>query len=54
MNLSDALVPRSYADGEVIIHQGDDGDGMYFVEEGTVRITRTENGVESEVTYIRF
>jgi len=44
MNLADALVPRTFTDGELIIEQGDDADGMYFVEEGTVRITRTEQG----------
>ncbi|KAF0305636.1 cAMP-dependent protein kinase type II regulatory subunit [Amphibalanus amphitrite] len=44
MNLADALVPRTFTDGELIIEQGDEADGMYFVEEGTVRITRTEHG----------
>ena len=44
MNLADALVPRTFTDGELIIEQGDDADGMYFVEEGTVRITRAEQG----------
>ncbi|KAF4524294.1 hypothetical protein B566_EDAN005350 [Ephemera danica] len=36
MNLADALVPRSYADGEMIIQQGDAADGMYFIEAGEV------------------
>ncbi|XP_037068606.1 LOW QUALITY PROTEIN: cAMP-dependent protein kinase type II regulatory subunit-like [Pollicipes pollicipes] len=44
MNLADALVPRTYKDGELIIEQGDTADGMYFVEEGTVRIMRGEQG----------
>lgn len=38
MNLADALIPRSYKDGECIIKQGDVADGMYFIEDGTVRI----------------
>lgn len=38
MNLADALIPRSYSDGECIIKQGDAADGMYFIEDGTVRI----------------
>lgn len=46
MNLADALVPRTFNDGELIIEQGDEADGMYFVEEGTVRITRAEQGQE--------
>lgn len=51
MNLADALVPRSYADGEVIIRQGDAADGMYFVEAGEVRITVTKDqGKEVEVS----
>lgn len=38
MNLADALLPRQYVDGQEIIRQGASADGMYFVEEGTVRI----------------
>jgi cAMP-dependent protein kinase regulator len=50
MNLADALVPRSYSDGQMIIKQGDSADGMYFVEEGSVKITITgDNGQEVEV-----
>jgi CRP-like cAMP-binding protein len=50
MNLADALVPRQYSDGEMIIKQGDSADGMYFVEEGNVKITITgDNGQEVEV-----
>ncbi|XP_012348568.1 cAMP-dependent protein kinase type II regulatory subunit isoform X2 [Apis florea] len=39
MNLADALVPKHYSDGEQIIKQGDSADGMYFVEDGIVKIT---------------
>jgi CRP-like cAMP-binding protein len=50
MNLADALVPRQYSDGQMIIKQGDSADGMYFVEEGSVKITITgDNGQEVEV-----
>jgi cAMP-dependent protein kinase regulator len=50
MNLADALVPRPYSDGQMIIKQGDSADGMYFVEEGSVKITITgDNGQEVEV-----
>ncbi|XP_065226682.1 cAMP-dependent protein kinase type II regulatory subunit-like [Planococcus citri] len=38
MNLADALIPRSYNNGECIIKQGDAADGMYFIEDGTIRI----------------
>ncbi|XP_043243443.1 cAMP-dependent protein kinase type II regulatory subunit-like [Amphibalanus amphitrite] len=46
MNLADALVPQTFNNGEIIIEQGDDADGMYFVEEGTVRIMRAEHNQE--------
>lgn len=40
MNLCDALTPKSYEEGECIIRQGDKADGMYFIEDGCVRITK--------------
>ncbi|XP_022255288.1 cAMP-dependent protein kinase type II regulatory subunit-like isoform X2 [Limulus polyphemus] len=50
MNLCDALMPKSYKDGDIIIKQGEEGDGMYFVENGTVRIVMTnESGEEKEL-----
>ncbi|CAG7836926.1 unnamed protein product [Allacma fusca] len=50
MNLADALVPRLITDGQAIIRQGDPADGMYFVEDGTVRVIKVDyNGVEKEV-----
>lgn len=36
MNVADALVPKSFPAGTVIIKQHDVADGMYFVEKGTV------------------
>ncbi|XP_035226536.1 cAMP-dependent protein kinase type II regulatory subunit-like, partial [Stegodyphus dumicola] len=55
MNLCDALMPKSYSDGELIIKQGDEADGMYFIEDGSVKITmikETDDNkeVEMEVT----
>ncbi len=50
MNLADALIPRSYNDGERVIKQGDAADGMYFVEDGTIRICiMDESNQEVEV-----
>ena len=43
MNLADALVPRSFAEGEVIVRQGDPADGMYFIEMGTVIVSMIGN-----------
>ncbi|XP_072027165.1 cAMP-dependent protein kinase type II regulatory subunit-like [Amphiura filiformis] len=41
MNLADALVSKTYSDGDCIIKQGAEADGCYFIEEGTVRIAMT-------------
>uniref|UniRef100_A0A8D8RHC7 cAMP-dependent protein kinase type II regulatory subunit n=1 Tax=Cacopsylla melanoneura TaxID=428564 RepID=A0A8D8RHC7_9HEMI len=50
MNLADALLPRAFEDGTRIIKQGDAADGMYFLEEGTCRITiYADNGQEVEI-----
>lgn len=55
MNLADALVPKHYSDGDQIIKQGDSADGMYFVEDGIVRITiRGDDGREIEVQLLIF
>ncbi|XP_058790003.1 cAMP-dependent protein kinase type II regulatory subunit [Phymastichus coffea] len=53
MNLADALIPKHFSDGQQIIKQGDIADGMYFVEQGVVRITIVgDNGKEVEVNRI--
>ncbi|XP_034944266.1 cAMP-dependent protein kinase type II regulatory subunit [Chelonus insularis] len=53
MSLADALVPRRFSDGQQIIRQGDTADGMYFVEEGVVRITIIgDNGREVEINRV--
>uniref|UniRef100_L7M1F0 cAMP-dependent protein kinase type II regulatory subunit n=1 Tax=Rhipicephalus pulchellus TaxID=72859 RepID=L7M1F0_RHIPC len=53
MNLCDALMPRSYKDGDLIIMQGAAADGMYFIEDGTVRIcVKKDGGNETEVSRI--
>lgn len=49
VNLCDALIPKQYAKGEIIIKEGDEADGMYFLEEGTVKVTKSnENGNSGE------
>lgn len=52
MNLADALVPKTFSDAELIIKQGDAADGMYFVEDGEVKITVLDNGKEVEINRI--
>ncbi|XP_057337213.1 cAMP-dependent protein kinase type II regulatory subunit [Microplitis mediator] len=53
MNLADALAPKHFSDGQQIIRQGDMADGMYFVEDGVVKITIIgENGREVEINRV--
>ena len=49
MNLADALLPQTYGDGECIIKEGDAAQGMYFIEQGAVRVTITKEAREEEV-----
>uniref|UniRef100_A0A0V0J8G7 Cyclic nucleotide-binding domain-containing protein n=1 Tax=Schistocephalus solidus TaxID=70667 RepID=A0A0V0J8G7_SCHSO len=53
MSIADALRPATYADGSLILKQGDPGDEMYFVEEGEVVITMKKVGEESETELTR-
>src|SRR6218665_3449455 len=54
MSLSDALVPRFFKQGQCIIKQGDDADGMYFVQEGIVHVFKVneDTGAEQEVSRV--
>lgn len=36
LDLADSLVSKYFSDGETIFNQGDDADGMYFIEIGSV------------------
>jgi cAMP-dependent protein kinase regulator len=49
MSLADALTSRTFTDGQCIIREGDEADGMYFLERGKVRVTITKDGHETEV-----
>lgn len=40
---------KLYADGEVVIRQGDVGENMYVIQEGKVRITMSRDGVETQL-----
>ncbi|XP_017012547.1 cAMP-dependent protein kinase type II regulatory subunit isoform X2 [Drosophila takahashii] len=52
MNLADALVSKSYDNGERIIKQGDAADGMYFIEEGTVSVRMDQDDAEVEISQL--
>ena len=38
MNVADALIPKTYASGEVIVRQGDAAHGMFFLEGGIFEV----------------
>lgn len=51
MQVADALVPKSYSTGDVIVSEGDEGDGMYFIVQGKVSVRQkktTDEGVTVE------
>ena len=52
MNLADALVPKTFIDGEVIVKQGDPADGMYFIESGKVVVSMTGNDGSEKIVSI--
>lgn len=41
--VADALTSKVYADGEVVVRQGEPGDTFFFVEEGEAVVTKKEN-----------
>ena len=51
MNLADALTAKKFDDGSVIVKQGSNADGMYFIESGVVDVHVTGNdGTEKLVS----
>lgn len=54
MTLADALIPQTYNDGQKIIAQGDAADGMYFIEQGSVKISvKDENNQDVEIKRLK-
>ncbi|XP_059078430.1 cAMP-dependent protein kinase type II regulatory subunit-like [Tigriopus californicus] len=53
MNLADALVSKTFENGKTIMRQGDNADGMYFVEDGEVIVRMTgEDDLDREIKVI--
>jgi CRP-like cAMP-binding protein len=44
--MSSAALGRHYADGEIVVRQGELGDSLYVVQDGQVEIIAEENGTE--------
>jgi cAMP-dependent protein kinase regulator len=49
MNVADALYSKSFKEGDSIIRQGEMAQCMYFVESGSVRIVREQDGQSKEI-----
>ena len=49
LNVADALVSKVFNSGQCIVKEGDPGDGMYFIEEGEVKVTIRKSGKETEI-----
>ena len=47
--IADALISRTYADGEAVVRQGEMGDTFFFVEEGEANVTKTQQTENGEV-----
>ena len=41
------ILGKVYKDGDIIVHQGESGDCMYEILEGTVEVLREKNGQET-------
>jgi len=53
MNIADALASKTYANGDLIIRQGDEANGMYILESGNVSVVlKSSNGEEKTVNEI--
>ena len=52
-NLEKRLKPRSYGKGKTIIHQDDEGDAMYFIISGRLKVVSTiEDGKEALLDFL--
>lgn len=56
MNVADALQPKNFSAGHVIVQQGDPADGMFFVEDGIaeVHVEQGATGNRMKVCFLLF
>ena len=56
MNVADALQPKNFSAGQVIVQQGDPADGMFFVEDGIaeVHVEQGATGNRMKVCFLLF
>mmetsp|Transcript_3360 Transcript_3360/g.4962 ORF Transcript_3360/g.4962 Transcript_3360/m.4962 type:complete len:569 (+) Transcript_3360:149-1855(+) len=49
LRVADALIPCEYRDGDVIIKQGAQGYSFFIIVEGSVSVTKNENGKDCDL-----
>ncbi|KAG6832942.1 hypothetical protein H0H92_004826 [Tricholoma furcatifolium] len=47
--IADALVSKTYMDGEAVVRQGEMGDTFFFVEEGEATVTKVQQADEGHI-----
>lgn len=52
MNLADSLVTLTYTNGEQIVKQGEESNGIYFILNGIVSVKKSFVGIETEIMKI--
>lgn len=46
------MLGRAYADGEIVVRQGDVGDCMFVIQEGEVEVVNSDRGRETRLTVL--
>ena len=52
LHLADSLKKKVYKEGAAVIREGETGDEMYIIEDGTVICTQYQNGAEINVSQL--
>ena len=50
-DIFDAMFPHNAIPGEVIIHQGDEGDNFYIIDSGEVEVGKSEIYIKNDVPF---
>jgi cAMP-dependent protein kinase regulator len=50
LTIADALTPKQYSEGDVILNEGDEGFEFYIIEKGNVVCTKNLDGKQSDVS----
>ena len=48
-NVMNYVIPVEFSKGDLIIKEGAEGDSLFFIDKGTVRVSRADGGLVSEL-----